>query len=73
MTAKEDLVESTVSNGQQTTTDTIDQQQTPPDYQTSIKIENEPEEVEVEITYDEHGEPKFPLDDLLKLEEQVGR
>ncbi|CAF4973292.1 unnamed protein product, partial [Rotaria socialis] len=23
--------------------------------------------------YDEHGEPKFPLDDLLKLEEQVGR
>ncbi|CAF4475232.1 unnamed protein product, partial [Rotaria magnacalcarata] len=47
MTAKEDLVEPTVSNGQQTTTDTIDQQQTPLDYQTSITIENESEEVEV--------------------------
>lgn len=53
MTAKEDLVEPNVGNGQQTTTTTTtdanDQQTTPPDYQTSIKIENDPEDVEDEI------------------------
>ena len=53
MTAKEDLVESNMSgNGQQITTTTIttnDQQQPPPDYETSIKNENEPEEIEDEI------------------------
>ncbi|CAF3243283.1 unnamed protein product [Rotaria sp. Silwood2] len=73
MTAKEDLVEPIMGNGQQTTSDTNDQQQTPPDYQTSIKIENEDDDTQDEKAYDENGEPKFPNDDLLKLEEQVNR
>ncbi|CAF3682375.1 unnamed protein product [Rotaria sp. Silwood1] len=73
MTAKEDLVEPIMGNGQQPTSDINDQQQTPPDYQTSIKIENDDDDVEDEKVYDENGELKFPIDDLLKLEEQVNR
>ncbi|CAF1148229.1 unnamed protein product [Rotaria sordida] len=74
MTAKEDLVGPIIGNGQQTTSDVSDQQQqTPPDYQTSIRIENEEDDIEDEKAYDENGEPKFPVDDLLKLEEQVNR
>ncbi len=100
MTAKEDIVEPYMTNGQQPTTlDTNDQQQQqqspPPDYQSSIKIENEEEEVENENengkkknvlkinslilcflffkVIDENGEPIFPNDDLIKLEEQVNR
>jgi len=56
MTAKEDLVEPNMGgNGQPTTTTTTnDQQQTPPpDYESSIKIENEVEEIE-----DENGKEK---------------
>lgn len=51
MTAKQDLVESIQgSNGQQTTADTNDQQQMPPDYQSSIRIENEPEAIDDETS-----------------------
>jgi hypothetical protein len=50
MTAKEDLIEPNMSNGQQPTMDTTDQQQSPPDYQSSIKTENEVEEIEDEIS-----------------------
>ncbi|CAF3511540.1 unnamed protein product [Adineta steineri] len=49
------------------------QQQPPPDYESSIKAENEVEDVEDENVLDENGEPKFPVDDLAKLEEQVNR
>jgi hypothetical protein len=50
MTAKEDLVEPNMPYGQQPTMDTTDQQQPPPDYQSSIKVENEIEEIEEEIS-----------------------
>ncbi|CAF1165958.1 unnamed protein product [Adineta steineri] len=49
------------------------QQQPPPDYESSIKAENDVEDVEDENVLDENGEPKFPVDDLAKLEEQVNR
>jgi hypothetical protein len=59
MTAKEDIVEPYMTNGQQPTTLDINdqqqqQQQPPPDYQSSIKNENEEEEVE-----DENGKKKI--------------
>jgi hypothetical protein len=50
MTAKEDLVEPNMPYGQQPTMDTTDQQQPPPDYQSSLKVENEIEEIEEEIS-----------------------
>jgi hypothetical protein len=54
MTAKEDLVEPNMGGNGQPTTTTNDQQQTPPpDYESSIKIENEVEEIE-----DENGKEK---------------
>ncbi len=63
MTAKEDLVEPNMANGQPTTTipttlDTNDPQTPPPDYQSSIKNENE-EEVEIE---DDNG--KMMIEEL---------
>ncbi|UJR08730.1 hypothetical protein I4U23_012987 [Adineta vaga] len=83
MTAKEDLVEPITKRNSQSMTslnvvgNTNDQQQTPPpDYETSIKNENEIEELEDDnenVVFDENGEPKFPVDDLVKLEEQVNR
>ncbi|CAF0890240.1 unnamed protein product [Adineta ricciae] len=84
MTAKEDLVEpNTNGDGRPVITPTTvnlteqQQQQTPPpDYETSIKQENEIEEVEDDnetVVFDDNGEPKFPTDDLMKLEEQLNR
>ncbi len=63
MTAKEDIVEPYMTNGQQPTTLDINdqqqqQQQPPPDYQSSIKNENE-EEVEIE---DDNG--KMTIEEL---------
>ena len=53
MMAKEDLIEPIVGNGQQTTSDTNDQQSSSPDYQNSTGIENETHDVN-----DEPGKKK---------------
>ena len=57
------------------------QQQSPPDYTSSTIQEIDPSEEEDdqqsqndEISiYDENGQVKFPLDDLIKLEEQLNQ
>lgn len=60
------------------------QQQPPPDYISSTIQENDPSDeddddgqpsppVEDSAIYDENGHVKFPLNDLIKLEEQLGQ
>ena len=60
------------------------QQQLPPDYISSTIQENEPSDdeedneqpasqIEDNSIYDEHGQVKFPLNDLIKLEEQLNQ
>lgn len=87
MTAKDNSIQSPIldDNGQQSTesSDPIEQQQ-PPDYISSIIQENEPSDnddndeplstqIEDNNIYDENGQIKFPLDDLIKLEEQLNQ
>ncbi|CAF0941972.1 unnamed protein product [Adineta ricciae] len=75
-------------NGQQSLelSDPTDQQQQqlPPDYISSTIQENEPSDdeedneqsasqIEDNSIYDEHGQVKFPLNDLIKLEEQLNQ
>jgi hypothetical protein len=88
MTAKDHSIQSSLidGNGQQSidSSDTNEQQQQqqqlPPDYSSSTIQENEPadgddDEVEIEDNniYDENGQIKFPLNDLIKLEEQLNQ
>ncbi|CAF4499512.1 unnamed protein product, partial [Rotaria sp. Silwood2] len=75
------------NNGQQSTepsdTNELQQQQLPPDYISSTIQENEPsdevddEQSSIQIDdnsiYDENGQIKFPLNDLIKLEEQLNQ
>jgi hypothetical protein len=75
-------------NGQQPTdssdTNEHQQQQLPPDYSSSTIQENEPsddddddvdDETQIDDNniYDENGQIKFPLNDLIKLEEQLNQ
>ena len=87
MTAKDTSIQSHLpdGNGQQPleSSDTNEQQQLPPDYITSTIQENEPSDIdgdeqssaqiENERIYDENGHIKFPLNDLIKLEEQLNQ
>lgn len=76
------------SNGQQSLessdTNELQQQQLPPDYISSTIHENEPSTDDIEDeqlstavedtnVYDENGQVKFPLNDLIKLEEQLNQ
>ena len=87
MTAEDTSIQSALIDGDsQQTSDTNDQQQQqlPPDYISSTIQENEhsgdedgDEQVSVQIDdqdiYDENGQIKFPLNDLIKLEEQLNQ
>jgi hypothetical protein len=86
MTAKDNSIETALLDGDGQTSDTNDQQQQqlPPDYISSTIQENEESNEEDDDgqsslqtddndIYDENGQIKFPLNDLIKLEEQLNQ
>jgi len=88
MTAKDHSIQSSLLDGNdQQPTESSEQQQLPPDYSSSTIQENEPsdddddaDDDEQSLTriddnniYDENGQIKFPLNDLIKLEEQLNQ